>query len=396
MITNLLQRSIAHFDLDAFFVSVECQKDKSLIGKPLIVGGSERGVVASCSYEARKFGIHSAMPVKLAKRLCPQAIIVGGDMESYSKKSREVTEIIQSKVPLYEKASIDEFYIDLTGMDKFFGCSLFTAELKKYITEETGLPISYGLASNKLISKVATGEVKPNGEREISWGEEKPFLAPLKINKLPMIGKQTGELLRQMGVETIRILSEIPVEMLQNLLGKNGIELWRRANGIDDTPIVPYSEQKSIGTENTFNQDTIDMNFLNRELSRMTEKIAFDLRQQNKLTGCVTLKMRYSNFDTVTRQVAISYTSSDHILLQTAKELFKKLYDRRLLIRLVGLRFSHLVPGNYQISLFDDTEEKIRLYQQIDSIKRQFGEEFVVRAAGLAPGQGMQRVKGPV
>jgi DNA polymerase-4 len=388
MVANLYHRSIAHFDLDAFFVSVECKKNSSLIGKPLIVGGSERGVVASCSYEARAFGIHSAMPIKLAKRLCPQALIIGGDMESYSQFSRLVTEIIQSKVPLYEKASIDEFYVDLTGMDKFFGCARFTAELKQCIIKETGLPISYGLASNKLISKVATGEVKPNGQKEIFRGQEKPFLAPLKISKLPMVGKQTGELLRQMGVETIKILSEIPVEMLQNLLGKNGIELWRRANGIDETPIIPYSEQKSIGTENTFQTDTINVEFLNRELSRMTEKIAFELRQQNKLTGCITLKLRYSNFDTVTRQVSIPYTSSDHLLLETAKKLFVKLYDRRLLIRLVGIRFSHLVPGNYQIRLFDDTEEKIKLYQQIDSIKRQFGEDLVVRAAGLPPGTG--------
>jgi DNA polymerase-4 len=390
MIADLYHRSIAHFDLDAFFVSVECLKNSSLKGRPLIVGGSDRGVVACCSYEARAFGIHSAMPIKLAKRLCPQAIIIGGDMESYSDMSRKVTEIIQSKVPLYEKSSVDEFYIDLTGMDKFFGCARFTAELKQVITRETGLPISYGLASNKLVSKVATGEVKPNGQKEVIWGQEKPFLAPLKINKLPMVGKQTGELLRQMGVETIKILSEIPVEMLRNLLGKNGIELWRRANGIDETPIVPYSEQKSIGTENTFSEDTIDINFLNRELSRMTERLAFDLRQQNKLAGCVTLKMRYSNFDTVTRQVSIPYTSSDHILLETAKELFVKLYDRRLLIRLIGIRFSHLVPGNYQIRLFDDTEEKIRLYQFIDSIKKQYGEELVVRASGLAPISGLK------
>lgn len=323
------------------------------------------------------------MPIKLAKRLCPQAMIIGGDMESYSKCSADVTEIIRSKVPVYEKASIDEFYIDLTGMDKYFGCALFTAELRKLIITETGLPISYGLASNKLISKVATDEVKPNGQIEIDFGQEKPFLAPLPVTKLPMVGKQTGELLRQMGVETIRILSEIPVEMLQNLLGKNGIELWRRANGIDDTPIVPYSEAKSIGTENTFSTDTIDVNFLASELVRMTERIGFELRQQNKLTGCITLKMRYSNFDTVTRQVCIPYTSADHILLKTAKELFHRLFERRLLIRLIGIRFSHLVPGNYQIRLFEDTEEMIRLYQSIDSIKRQFGESLVMRATGV-------------
>ncbi|HZG25126.1 MAG TPA: DNA polymerase IV [Chitinophagaceae bacterium] len=383
MISWLHQRSIAHLDLDAFFVSVECRKNPSLKGKPLIVGGGERGVVAACSYETRKFGVHSAMPIRLAKRLCPEAMIIGGDMESYSKCSAEVTQIIQSKVPAYEKASIDEFYVDLTGMDRFFGCSLFAAELKKLITSETGLPISYGLASNKLVSKVATDEVKPNGQIEISFGNEKPFLAPLAVNKLPMVGRQTGELLRQMGVDTIKILSEIPVEMLQNLLGKNGTELWRRANGIDETPIVPYCEQKSIGTENTFNSDTTDITFLMNELVRMTEKIGFELRQQNKLAGCITLKLRYSNFDTVTRQAIIPLTSCDHVLLTKAKELFQKLYDRRLLVRLVGIRFSHLVPGNYQIRLFDDTEEMIRLYQSLDSIKKQFGEHLIMRAAGV-------------
>lgn len=377
-----LHRSIAHFDLDAFFVSVSCLDNKSLLGKPLIVGGGDRGVVAACSYEARKFGIHSAMPIKLAKRLCPEVIIIGGDMERYSQFSNEVTEIIKETVPLYEKASIDEFYIDLTGMDKFFGCALFTDELKKSITRKTQLPITYALASNKLVSKVATNEVKPNGAKVVEFGAEKSYLAPLAVTKLPMVGKQTGELLRQMGVETVKILSEIPVEMLQNLLGKNGIELWRRANGIDETPIVPYSEQKSISTENTFHADTIDVDFLMNELTRMTEKIAFELRQQNKLTGCVTLKLRYSDFDTVTRQVSIPYTAGDHILLKKAKELFHKLYDRRLLIRLIGIRFSHLVPGNYQIRLFDDTDEMIRLYQSIDSIKRQFGEHMVMRAAG--------------
>ncbi|MEO6916933.1 MAG: DNA polymerase IV [Chitinophagaceae bacterium] len=395
MMTSLTNRSVAHFDLDAFFVSVECLRQPALRGLPLIVGGGERGVVAACSYEARRFGIHSAMPMRLAKRLCPQAKVIGGDMESYSKYSKDVTDIIQSKVPLCEKASIDEFYIDMTGMDTYFGCAKFSAELKKTIVKETGLPITYALASNKLVSKVATDEVKPNGQIQIDFGNEKEFLAPLKVTKLPMVGKQTGELLRQMGVETVKVLSEIPVEMMHNLLGKNGIELWRRANGIDDSPIIPYSEQKSIGTENTFSTDTIDMKFLHTELVRMTEQIGFELRQQNKLAGCLTVKIRYSNFDTVTRQVSLPYTSSDHIFLEKAKELFAKLYDRRLLIRLIGVRFSHLVPGNYQIRLFDDTEEMIRLYQSIDSIKKQFGPALVVRAAGLTnyDGVGSRRAR---
>lgn len=383
MQTNRDNRTIAHFDLDAFFVSVECRKNEALRGKPLIVGGhSDRGVVACCSYEARKFGVRSAMPVKLARRLCPEVLVIKGDMDSYSACSREVTEIIAGEVPVFEKSSIDEFYIDLTGMDKFFGCSKYTLELSKKIVRKSRLSISYALASNKLISKVATNEAKPNGRQEVAFGNEKAYLAPLAIEKLPMVGKQTGDLLRRMGVETISILSQIPMEMMMNLLGKNGIELWRRANGIDETPIVPYSEQKSIGTENTFETDTINISFLKRELVRMTEQIAFELRDNNKLTGCVTVKIRYSDFQTVTRQAVISYTSADHLLQEASAALFDKLYDRRLLVRLIGVRFSHLVPGNYQISLFDDTHQTINLYQTIDHIKHRYGEKMLIRAAG--------------
>ena len=375
-------RHIAHFDLDAFFVSVECLKNSRLKGKPLIVGGTgDRGVVTCCSYEARKFGVHSAMPIKLARRLCPEAIMIKGDFESYSKYSALVTEIMQDSVPLFEKSSIDEFYIDLTGMEKYFGCGLFISDLKKKILRESGLPISYGLASNKLISKVATNEAKPNGQLVIPFGNEKTFLAPLGVSKIPGIGKQTAVLLIRMGVETVRILSEIPIEMMENLLGKNGIELSRRANGIDDTPVVPYHEQKSISTENTFQADTINIQFLHGELVRMTEAIAFELRKQNKLTGCVTVKIRYS--DTITKQRSIDYSNADHILLQTATELFNKLYDRRLLVRLLGIRFTHLVPGNYQIHLFEDTQEMIRLYQAIDGVKKRYGEDYLMRAVGL-------------
>lgn len=378
------ERHIAHLDLDSFFVSVEQLLNPKLKGKPVLIGGSgDRGVVASCSYEARKFGIHSAMPMKIARRLCSHAIVVHGDMEQYSKFSGLVTEIIKDTVPTFEKASIDEFYVDMTGMDKFFGCSLFTNELKKKVLKESGLPSSYGLASNKLISKVATNEVKPNGQIEIAFGNEKSFLAPLSVIKIPGIGKETALKFLKMGVETVKLLSEIPVEMLQNLLGKNGTEIWRRANGIDETPVVPFHEQKSLSTENTFEQDTIDMRFLHAELVRMTERLGFDLRKQNKLTGCVTVKLRYSNFETYTKQLTIPYTNADHVLMKTAGELFNKLYERRMLIRLIGIRFTNLIPGNYQIKLFEDTQEMINLYQAIDSVKKKYGEKFVMRAAGV-------------
>lgn len=377
-------RHIAHFDLDAFFVSVETLRNPKLRGKPLMVGGgSDRGVVAACSYEARKYGVHSAMPMKIARRLCPDAIIIKSDFEAYSKYSRLVTEVIKDAVPIFEKASIDEFYIDLTGMDKFFGCLQFTDQLKKRINKESGLPISWGLASNKLISKVATNEVKPNGQLEIPFGNEKGFLAPLSVIKIPGVGKETGYKLLKMGVETVKVLSEIPVEMMENLLGKSGIDLWRKANGIDETPVIPYHEQKSISTETTFQTDTIDVAFLHSQLVRMTEEIAYQLRQQNKLTGCVTVKVRYSNFETFTKQITIPYTNADHTLLKIASDLFNKLYERRLLIRLLGIRFTHLIPGNYQINLFEDTQEMINLYQAIDSVKKRFGEKKIIRAVGI-------------
>jgi DNA polymerase IV len=382
MFTQSDNRSIVHFDLDAFFVNVEYLRNARLRGKAIAVGGhSDRGVIASCSYEARKFGVHSAMPTRLAKRLCPELLIIRGDMDNYSRFSNLVTEIIRTEVPVFEKSSIDEFYIDMTGMDKYFGTIQFVQQLRKKIINESGLSISHALATNKLISKVATNECKPNGQFEVKPGNEKLFLAPLPIEKLPMIGNQTSTLLRRMGVETISILSQIPVEMMINLLGKNGIELWRRAHGIDETPIVPYHEQKSIGTENTFETDTINIQFLHKELVRMTEKIAFEMRCNNKLTGCITVKIRYSDFQTLTMQSTIAYTANDHILLQKVKEIFNKLYDRRLLVRLIGVRFTNLVAGSYQINIFEDSQEMIGLYQAIDSVKKQYGEKLLFRAA---------------
>lgn len=378
------QRHIVHLDLDSFFVSVECLKNGKLKGKPIIVGGGQRGVVAACSYEARTFGVHSAMPMRQAKFLCPDAVIISGDHEEYSRQSRLVTEVIASTVPTYEKASIDEFYADLTGMDRYFGTAKFSAELKTKITKETGLPISYGLASNKLLGKVATNEVKPNGQIEIPFGTEKNYLAPLAIQKMPMVGGKTATLLRDMGVTTIKILSEIPTAMLTRLLGRNGQTLSKRANGIDDTPVIPYTEQKSISTEDTFINDTMDVDFLQSRLVRMIEKIAFELRQQKKMTGCIAVKIRYSDFNTVTKQCSIAYTASDHVLLETAAQLLRKLYDRRLLVRLIGVRFTDLITGAHQISLFDDTQEMIRLYQQIDSIKNKYGALSLIRASGVA------------
>ena len=378
------ERVVSHLDLDSFFVSVECLRNSAFKGKPLLIGGqSDRAVVAACSYEARKFGVHSAMPMKLARRLCPQATIISGDMEEYTKQSLLVTQVIKEEVPSFEKASIDEFYIDMTGMEKHFGCRQFTTELKQKITAETGLPLSYGLSTNKLVSKVATNEAKPNGQLVIPFGNEKNFLAPLPVQKMPMVGEKMTATLKGLGIKYIRTLSEMPIEMLQDMFGKTGTDLWRRANGIDDTPVTPYREQKSISTESTFSSDTIDIQYMQSQLVRMTQKIAFEMREQNKLAGCVTVKLRYSNFDTVTKQCAIGYTSCDHLLIPIVKELFQKLFDRRMLVRLIGVRFSHLVPGNYQINLFQDKEEKIKLYQALDSVNHRYGKFLIMRASGL-------------
>ncbi len=378
------ERTIVHLDLDSFFVSVERLTNSALIGKPVIIGGlSDRGVVASCSYEARQFGVHSAMPVRMARQLCGDAIFIRGDMERYSCYSRLVTEIIAESAPVYEKASIDEHYLDITGMDRFFGSLKWAHELRRRIIKESGLPISFGLSVNKTVSKIATGESKPNGELYIPPGKVKPFLFPLSIRKIPMVGPKNYRLLRSMGVSTIRTLSLIPPEILVHVLGKNGLVIWKKANGIDPSPVVPYSERKSIGTEHTLDRDTVNLQLLRSILIAMVEKTAFELRHRHKLTGCVTIKIRYANFDTHTLQRNLPYTAFDHVLIPAALELFIRLYRRRMLIRLIGVRFSRLIGGHQQLDIFDEKPERASLYQAMDRIREKFGKEAVKRGSGV-------------
>jgi DNA polymerase IV len=377
-------RHIAHFDLDAFFVSVELLKQPELKGKPLIVGGDgQRGIVAACSYEARKFGIQSAMPAMTAKKLCPEAVFLKGSYHDYSKYSRIVTDIIAGSVPSFEKASIDEFYIDLTGMDRFFGISQFTRELREKIIRETGLPISYGLSTNKLVSKMATNEAKPNGYLEVPAGKETAFLWPLTIDKIPMAGKQTQQQLHTIGIHTIEQLAKTPVEQLEHVFGKWGYKLWQKAHGISDSPVEQYSEQKSLSHENTFNEDSSDVEFLHAELVRLTEKAAYDLRQEEKLTGCVTVKLRYDDFETVSRQEVMDYSALDNLLIARVKDLFTKLYKRGRKVRLLGVKFSHLIPMTIQMNLFDKEQEKLDLYKAVDNIKNQFGSGAITKATSL-------------
>lgn len=381
---GISNRNIVHFDLDTFFVSVERLINSQLKNKPVIIGGlSDRGVVASCSYEARTFGVHSAMPMRMARHLCSNAIVIRGDMELYSKYSHMVSDIVAEQAPLYEKASVDEFYIDITGMDRFFGCMKWTHELRNTIIKNTGLPISFGLSVNKTVSKIATGEAKPNGEKEVPGYRVMPFLHPLPVSKMPMIGNKTGHLLRSMGIVTIGTLGMIPVEMMKKVLGKNGIVIWKRANGIDNTPVKPYSERKSISTERTFDRDTIDLVRIRELLVSMVEKLCYEMRQKQRLTSCITVKIRYSNFDTHTLQKRIPYTSFDHQLIDVAKELFKRLYQRRMLIRLIGVRFSHLVQGVQQLNMFEDTATTVNLYKTMDKLRNRYGSKSIQRAVGI-------------
>ncbi len=365
-------RTILHLDMDTFFVSAERLYNHKLEDKPVIIGGmGDRGVVASCSYEARRFGVHSAMPVRMAKMLCPEAIFIRGDMELYTRLSRMVTQIIAEKAPLFEKASIDEHYLDLTGMERYFGCYKWAHELRQSIIHHTGLPISLGLSVNKTVAKMATGEAKPNGEKEVPSMEVKNFLNPLPIHKIPGIGEKTYQTLRSMGIVNIQTLSAIPPDIMETLLGKNGIILWKRANGIDTTPVIPYSEEKSIGHETTFDQDTIDGNKITNTLLRMTERLTFEL----------TVKIRYANFDTHSLQRQIPYTSLDHELFPVVKNLFEKLYQRRMLIRLVGVRFSHLIHGFHQLDVFDPSPRLIDLYKAMDHIRLRYGPKAIRRGS---------------
>ncbi len=377
-------RQIVHMDLDTFFVSVERLHNKKLIDKPVIIGGaSNRGVVASCSYETRGFGVHSAMPMRMARTLCPEAIIVRGDMDEYSKFSNIVTDIIAEKAPIYEKTSIDEHYIDVTGMDRFFGCYKWSKELREKIIKETHLPISFGLSVNKTVSKIATGEAKPNKGIEIPEQKVLNFIHPLSIKKMPMIGEKTYRQLFSMGVDTIGLLSKIPPEVIEKVLGKNGITIWKKANGIDSTPVEQYSSKKSISTECTFDNDIIDTKILNDTLISMVEKLCYELRSKRRLTSCVTIKIRYANFDTHTLQKRISYTSFDHHLSEISKELFNKIFQRRMRVRLIGVKFSHLVQGVQQLDMFEDVPKMVNLYLTWDKLRNKYGQQAVKRAVSI-------------
>ncbi len=377
-----MKRTILHMDLDTFFVSVERKLDSKLDGKAILIGGTgDRGVVSAASYEARPYGVHSGMPMKQARMLCPEAIVIKGNAGVYTEQSRLVTDIMRERVPLLEKASVDEFYADMSGMDRHFGCYQYATELRQKIIKETGLPISFGLSVNKTVSKVATGEAKPNNQLKIDYGMEKPFLAPLSVKKIPMVGDKTFQMLCNLGIKRVGTVQEMPQEMMERVLGKNGSTIWEKANGIDDSPVVEFHERKSISNERTFGQDTTDIAKLRTLIEAMAEQLTFELRRAGKIAACIGVKVRYSDFQTVSKQARIPYSSADHVMIPKVMELFENLYNRRMLVRLVGVRYSDITNGTYQMSLFDDLRKTADLYAGMDRVRERFGSRSVMRAS---------------
>ncbi len=379
-----LTRTILHMDLDTFFVSCERLINPKLEGKPVIIGGTTgRGVVASCSYEARKYGVYSSMPMSMARILCPDAIVIRGNSGFYGKYSKAVSEIIREEAPAFEKASFDEFYVDMTGMDKFFHSLLWARELREKIIQNTGLPLSVAMSINKTVSKVGTGQAKPNGFLSVENGTEKAFLAPLSLRQIPGVGKETFYKLREMGIYKVKSIQKMPMKFLHAAFGENGLTIWNRCNAIDNSPIIQYHERKSIGIERTFEHDTLDVHKMKSLIIAMAENLAMQLRNGDRLTSIVTVRIRYADMNTFSKQKRITYTSSDHILIEVVKELFRKVYERRLMIRLIGVRYSGLVQGGHQISFLDDTEEICNLYQEMDYIRKKYGQDAIKRAVAL-------------
>lgn len=376
-----IKHYIAHFDIDSFFVSVEIINNPTLKGKPVLVGGSkERGVVAACSYEARKFGIHSAMQMRKAFQLCPNAIIVKGSRGEYGRYSKWVTEIIAARAPLYEKASIDEFYIDLTGMDKYFDPLQWAIELRNEIIEQTKLPISFGLAPNKLLAKIATDEAKPNGYIYVQHGMEREFLSPLKVSKIPGVGDRSFLTLKKLNLNYIGDIHKKTKKEMEECLGNWGVDLWEKSNGIYHGIVTPFHIAKSISTENTFEKNLTKPDEMVKEIVRMSEKVAYELRSNKNLSSCISVKIRYADFETTSKQKIVAPTNRDDEIIPSALDLFEKLLRKGSEVRLLGVKLSHFKENHIQGNIFNDSKKVIHLYQAIDSIKDKFGASLLVKA----------------
>ncbi|MEM9527485.1 MAG: DNA polymerase IV [Bacteroidota bacterium] len=380
----MFNQAILHLDLDTFFVSVETLKDSGLRGRPVIITGhAGRGIVASCSYAARHYGVRPAMPIRMALRLCPQAIVRKGDLDTYIAYSNTITEIIATRAPLYEKSSIDDFYLDLTGMDRYFGSWQWAQELRMEIIRETGLPLSMSLATNKLVAKVGANVGKPGVERLVEPGQERAFFNPLSVDNLPAVGRKTVRKLAFMGVRKVETLAELPQRLLINEFGRTGRNLWHKANALDNSPVVPHNAQQYLLHEHTFAVDTIDVSLLYKWIDKLTRNLGFELRRRFRLTSQLTVKITYTDRDTHTRQRRISYTANDRRLVEITKQLFAAVFQRRQLVRSVGVKASRLVSGTPQVNLFDDTARDLHLTAALDNIREKYGDGAIEIAGHL-------------
>jgi len=376
----MFQRAILHFDLDFFFTSIECRNNDSLRGRPLLIGSMEgRSMVSACNYEAWRYGIRAGMPMMVALQRCPDATVLRGDIELYQRESSVITSIIAEESPLFEKAALDQFYIDLTGVDRYLGCTQWSKELRARIHKETGLGLSAGLAVNKLVAKVGAREAKPSGECFVAQGEETGFLAPLSVRRLPALGPSTQHRLSILGVHKIAQLREIPPVMLRREFGKPGLSIWRKAWGKDDSPVIPYQEELSLSREHTFSEDTIDIDLLEATLGQMVIALAFELRERQQVCANVKLKIRYADHNTYRRQLRLGPTANDQDLRSAARRLLRELFQRRQRIRLIELSLDQLSHGYRQLGLFDENPKDTQLQQAMDKIQRRFGEGKIER-----------------
>jgi DNA polymerase IV len=375
----MAQRTIMHIDLDAFFVSVEQVLNPALKGKPVVVGGKpdQRGVVATASYEARAFGLHSGMPLSRAVRLCPQAIFIQGSFPKYREASKKFMAILAGYSPFLEPMGLDEAYVDVTGFESLHGSIRQMAlKIKQSVREQTGLIASIGIATCKVVAKVASDESKPDGLIEVPAGQEAAFLAPLAIGKLPGIGQKTEQVLKGMGISTIGKLAKVPEEMLKGRFGVFGATLHHYANGIDNREVAPRGEASSISREITFAQDTRNKVFLSGELRYLTEKVGADLRHHGKQSRCITLKLRYADFTTITRSHTLPQaTDDDQSIFQIGDGMMQKamIADRRA-VRLIGIGVSSLTEPGRQLSMLSDNDLRMdKLNRAIDRIRVKYG-----------------------
>jgi DNA polymerase-4 len=379
-------RVIAHLDFDAFFAAVEENRDPSLRGKPVIVGGGERGVVSTANYVARRYGVHSAMPLRTARRLCPHGVYLTGHHQLYYDYSRRLMALLDEYSPLVEQMSLDEAYVDLTGTEGLFGPPVQTARfIQQRVNDELSLSISVGLATNKLVAKVASDYRKPGGFTVVPPGREAEFLAPLPVERLPGVGPVLLERLRDRGVSTVSDLARVPPHLLRLSFGDLGEMLAHRARGEDPRRVIPYEEIKSISREHTFEEDVADVSLLESTLVALTEDVCRRLRRKRLEARTVTVKIRYSDFVTHTCSHTLSRSLDvDEALFEEVLTLFRQGRRRRYHLRLVGVALSNLMPRAWQDDLFDQELPLLReLDLKLDTIREKYGKDAIRRGAAL-------------